>query len=43
MSIAAGNTIVAIIAILLFIGLPLVVTNLKQTDLETRIEALEKP
>lgn len=43
MSIATGNTIVAIIAILLFIGLPLIVTNLKQTDLETRIEALEKP
>ena len=43
MSVAGGNTIVAIIAILLFIGLPLVVMNYKQNDLETRIEALEKP
>lgn len=43
MSIAAGNTIVAIIAILLFIVLPLAATQFKQGELETRIEALEKP
>jgi len=41
MSIVGGNIMVAIIAIVLFIILPLVVTNYKQSALETRIEALE--
>lgn len=43
MSVAGGNTIVAIIAILLFVILPLLATQHKQSELETRIEELEKP